>query len=50
MQRHKNESGSITITFSKCSGIDGELEAEQKMYTSFPRMRGLGYMTVIRCF
>ena len=28
-------------------GIDGKiLEAEQKMYESFRRVRGLGYMTV----
>lgn len=38
------ESFSRVAKFCK---IDGEiLEAEQKMYTSFRRARGLGYMTV----
>ena len=33
--------------FAKFYNIDGEiLEAEQKMYASFRRVRGLGYMTV----
>ena len=33
---------------SKFYEIDGEiLEAEQKMYASFRRVRGLSYMTVV---
>ena len=39
-----NESFSRVAEFYK---IDGEiLEAEQKMYASFHRVHGLGYMTV----
>ena len=39
-----NESFSRVAKFYK---VDGEiLEAEQRMYASFHRVRGLGYMTV----